>query len=120
MPSWLSEVRNLKLKQLIPITIRHESGYYYISNAELDITEGGSSLEQALREFADFFLEDYLNWRDAKDSELTSGYKDYGIDLLKIMKLQLKFESISQLVDFLRCPLGHGEYIEILRSHNEL
>jgi len=70
-PSWLSEVHNLKLRQLLPITIRHEGGYYFINNTELDITEGGPSLEQAMREFADFFLEDYLNWRKAKDSELT-------------------------------------------------
>jgi hypothetical protein len=49
-----------------------------------------------------------------------SGYKDYGIDLLKKMKMQLKFESISQLVSFLRCPLGHSEYIEILRRNNEV
>ncbi|OHD21400.1 MAG: hypothetical protein A2064_08870 [Spirochaetes bacterium GWB1_66_5] len=49
-----------------------------------------------------------------------SGYKDYSIDLLKKMKLQLKFESISQLLDFLRCPLGYREYLEILRRKSEL
>jgi hypothetical protein len=68
----ITEKNNKKLRQLLPITIRHEGGYYFINNTELDITEGGSSLEQALSEFADFFLEDYMNWQKAKDSELTA------------------------------------------------
>jgi hypothetical protein len=72
MPSSLSNVYNLKLRKPIPVTIRLENGYFFVSNTELEITEGGSSLEQALGEFTDFFLDDYLNWRNIKDSEITA------------------------------------------------
>lgn len=45
-----------------------------------------------------------------------SGYKTYGINLLKVMKTQLKLESIQQVVDLCRCPISRDDYNQILRD----
>ena len=49
-----------------------------------------------------------------------SHYKDYGNDLLKKMKRQLRFDSLSHLVDFLKCPLTKNNYVTILKRNGEL
>lgn len=49
-----------------------------------------------------------------------SGYKAYGVALLKLMKLQLKLDTIRQVYDLCTCPLSAEEYVEILRKRGLL
>jgi len=43
-----------------------------------------------------------------------SKYKDYGMDLLKMMKIQLRLDGLSEVKDLLICPMDESQYIKIL------
>ena len=43
-----------------------------------------------------------------------SGYRDYGTDLLKSMKRQLRLDTFSQVYKLLKCPMTQKEYIDHL------
>jgi hypothetical protein len=43
-----------------------------------------------------------------------SGYKDYGINLLKMIKTQLYLDSLKELDDLLRCPMDGNQYSELM------
>jgi hypothetical protein len=45
-----------------------------------------------------------------------SGYRDYPVSLLKRVQAQLRLDSLRQLDDLLRCPMGGGEYTELMRN----
>lgn len=45
-----------------------------------------------------------------------SGYKDYGINLLKAMKIQLRLDSLEQVRRLLECPMDANEYNNILKK----
>lgn len=43
-------------------------------------------------------------------------YKDYSINLLKAMKIQLRLDTLEQLRRLLECPMGADEYNELLKK----
>jgi len=43
-----------------------------------------------------------------------SKYKDYGTDLLKMMKRDLYLDRLNELGDLLVCPMDESQYISIL------
>ncbi len=43
-----------------------------------------------------------------------TGYRDYEINLLKMMKLQFYLDSLRQLDDLLRCPMDGKQYTELM------
>ena len=43
-------------------------------------------------------------------------YKTYGDDLLRLMKKQLRLDSMRQVKDLLECPMKKNEYILILKE----
>lgn len=45
-----------------------------------------------------------------------SKYKDYGNDLLDLMKKELRLDTKSQLVRLIDCPLNYQDYISYLRA----
>lgn len=45
-----------------------------------------------------------------------TGYKDYGIHLLKAMKMQLRLDTLEQVKRLLECPMDADEYNGILRK----
>ena len=45
-----------------------------------------------------------------------TGYKDYTINLLKTMKIQLRLDTLEQLRRLLECPMDTNEYNDILKK----
>ena len=45
-----------------------------------------------------------------------SHYKSYGDNLLKLMKKQLRMDSLGQLVDLIECPMTGDDYKEFLKK----
>ncbi len=45
-----------------------------------------------------------------------SGYEDYSINLLKMIKTQLYLDSLKELNDLLRCPMDGNQYAELMLS----
>ena len=45
-----------------------------------------------------------------------SGYRDYRINLLKMIKTQLYLDSLRELDDLLRCPMDGKQYAELMLS----
>lgn len=43
-----------------------------------------------------------------------SGYKDYDVSLIKVMKKQLRLDTIKQVEDLFLCPMTGEEYNRIL------
>ena len=44
----------------------------------------------------------------------SSKIKEYGSDLINIVKRELKLETSKQVVDLVDCPLSYGDYLNIL------
>jgi len=45
-----------------------------------------------------------------------SGYKTYGIELLKVMKKFLKLDTLAELRDLLNCPMSKQQYEAKLKN----
>jgi hypothetical protein len=45
-----------------------------------------------------------------------SDYKTYGDNLLKLMKKQLRLDTLSQVADLFKCPMTDDDYNEILKK----
>ena len=45
-----------------------------------------------------------------------SHYKTYGDNLLKLMRKQLQLDTLTQLVDLLKCPMTGNDYKEFLKK----
>lgn len=65
----------------------------------------------------------YFNYRGKRTSIRTkistgSSYKDYGEDLIGLIKNQLKFQTKAQFLSFVDCKLTEEKYIEILEAQN--
>jgi hypothetical protein len=58
----------------------------------------------------------YLGKKTAIRTKISTGtgYKDYPINLLRRMRGQLSLDSLGQLDDLLRCPMGGKEYAELM------
>jgi hypothetical protein len=61
----------ITLKKPIDVIIEPSNNYLFIYNEELDIHEGGSTWEEALKNFNEFFLSDLKHWAERNDDELT-------------------------------------------------
>lgn len=49
-----------------------------------------------------------------------SKYKDYGMDLLKMMKRQLWLDEVKEVKDFLVCPMDQEQYTKILLNKGKI
>jgi hypothetical protein len=63
----------------------------------------------------------WFYYQDQKTSIYTkisrgSGYKDYGDDLLRKVKLQLHLDTVQQLRDLVRCAMTEQDYIRHLKN----
>ncbi len=69
----LNAIYNLgrPLAKAIPVVIRFEDGFYYVSNSELGILVGGDSCAEAIEEFCSFFVQDFQTWTETPDTKLT-------------------------------------------------
>lgn len=47
-------------------------------------------------------------------------YKDYGVDLLKMIKRQLWLDQLKEVKDLLICPMDEGQYIKILLNKGKI
>lgn len=45
-----------------------------------------------------------------------SKFKTYGVELLKMMKSQLRLDTIGQAADLFKCPMSEQQYLAILRQ----
>jgi len=45
-----------------------------------------------------------------------SHYKTYGDNLLKLIKKQLRLETLGQLFDLVKCPMSSNDYVSLLRE----
>lgn len=71
MKSNIDSISGLNLKKPIPINIRFEDDYFFIRCSELEIDEGAETQVQAMIEFKDFLFQDFQNWLEIDDSQLT-------------------------------------------------
>ncbi len=53
-------------------------------------------------------------------TKLSHGSKEYSRKLLSYMRKQLGFNSMSELKDFIECPLSKDEYVKILEGTNQI
>lgn len=49
-----------------------------------------------------------------------SGYKDYGDDLINMMKKELFLDSIKQAADLFNCPMDESQYNSILINKGKI
>ena len=74
-----------------------------------------------IKEFGDhiFFYHEYKGKRTgayAKVSYSAKKYKDYGVQLINLLKRQLLLNSIQETKRLLQCPMDANEYINILKE----
>jgi len=69
-----------------------------------------------------YFYHEYQGKRTGIYTKLSFGsqYKDYGDDLVNLMKKQLSLDNNRQTVDFLNCPMKKEKYEEILKKKGRL
>ena len=67
-----------------------------------------------------YFHHEYNGQRTGAFTYLShgSGYKDYGIKLIKRMKPQLRLNSNKDVIELCSCPMSSEKYIETLKSNN--
>jgi hypothetical protein len=67
-----------------------------------------------------FYYFTYKGKRTSIRTKISTGssYKEYGDELLSLIKTQLKFQTKAQLRSFVSCELTEAHYIEILKSQN--
>ncbi len=53
-------------------------------------------------------------------TKLSHGSGEYSRKLLSYMRKQLGFNSMSELKDFIECPLSKDEYVKILEDTNQI
>ncbi len=53
-------------------------------------------------------------------TKLSRGSGEYSRKLLSYMRKQLGFNSMSELKDFIECPLSKDEYVKILEGTNQI
>ena len=51
-----------------------------------------------------------------KISRGSSKYKDYGPHLLRLMKQELRLDTMEELLRLLRCPMDGEEYLTVLKG----
>jgi len=66
---------DLTLKKPLPIKIKREEGFFFLSNDYLYIYVGADNLKEAKEEFYDFFINDYKNLITTKEDELSNDVK---------------------------------------------
>ena len=49
-----------------------------------------------------------------------SKYKEYGMDLLRLMTKTLGLSVTHQLVDLIECPMSYDQYVSLLRDNKRL
>lgn len=86
----LSQIPGLshRLIKPIPITIKPEENFYFVHNDEFDINEGGTSIEEALKEFYNFFINDLENWINSRDKELSKDARELKAKYLEYVDVQ--------------------------------
>ncbi len=75
MDTFIDSIEGVDLLKPIPVTICCEEEHYFVSNKDLDITEVGSTLDEALQQFKEFFTQDFQNWLEIDNRELTKKAK---------------------------------------------
>jgi len=79
-----SDEAEILLKSPLQVEIELEDDFYIAYNSLVNITAQGESMEEALENFADFFIFDYKNYKNTPSNKLSSGAK----------KLLVKYKSI--------------------------
>lgn len=69
-----------------------------------------------------YFYHEYSGKRTGAYTYTSHGskYKDYGVNLLKVMRKHLYLDTIKQVIDLFKCPITKDQYNEILRKKNKL
>jgi hypothetical protein len=65
-----------------------------------------------------YFYHEYRGRRTGAYTYTSFGskYKVYPVELLKMMKFQLRLDTISQVVDLFKCPMEEADYNRILQD----
>ena len=72
IPSQIRDIPGVgRLRKPIAITVEKESGSVLVTAPDLDITESGMTLADALAAFFAFFQEDLEHWQSTEDQQLT-------------------------------------------------
>ena len=53
-------------------------------------------------------------------TKVSRGNKDYGDDLLKLMREQLRLRTKRQLLELIDCPISYDDYVALLRDTQAL
>lgn len=53
-------------------------------------------------------------------TKLSRGSKEYSKKLLSFMREQLGFDNITELKDFIECPISKDEYVRILKERGRI
>lgn len=61
-----------KLKKPLTILVERADGGYVVRCVDLDITEAGATLAEALEAFCSFFREDAQHWKGTDNSQITA------------------------------------------------
>jgi hypothetical protein len=76
IPAQLYDIPGIgRLRKPISITVERESGSVMVTAHDLDITESGITLDDALEAFFAFFREDLEYWKSTNDQLLTEDAK---------------------------------------------
>ena len=85
---------------------------------DIKATLSSKGFKSEERDHSYFFL--YVDDRKSSiRTKISHGSKEYGANLLSMVARQLHLSN-SQLYDFLDCPLGHEEYVTILKEKKKL
>ena len=72
VPSQIQDIPGVgRLRKPIVITVEKEPGSVLVTAPDLDITESGMTLADALEAFFAFFQEDLEHWQSTEDQQLT-------------------------------------------------
>ena len=84
------------------------------SKIEKSLSEKGFVREEGRDHRFWYFLYKGKKTRIRTKISTGTGYSDYEINLLKMMKSQFYLDSLRQLDDLLRCPMDGKQYTELM------
>lgn len=65
----------IKLKKPLPVVIEKADKFFSIYNDELNISDLGESKKEAVNNFIDFLVKDYLTYKNTPEEKLSEGAK---------------------------------------------